>query len=286
MARFLFSLLVLLLFLTGGMIRPAVASVTGGPGWSIVGEEDFNGDSIPDILWTNQKTGEAVIWYMLGHTIISEQVLRIPARSKIVGIVDFDGDGHPDIIIQEWPSGFSEVWSLNGASVIDRHRIDSVPSEHRISGIWDSRRHGEIEFVLRNTKTGEIVLSSLKAGKLDGITRIPGPVLSWEIKTIRDFNGDGTPDILWRNCLSGAVDIWFMDGVNRIFPDAVSARSPPLNLVEACLPDAFELPVGTFDVARVYDHLLLLTESFHTCLVSRNSDIRAPPANLPLSRSF
>jgi hypothetical protein len=29
---------------------------------------------------------------------------------------------------------------------------------------------------------------------------------------VRDFNGDGKPDILWRNTTSGQNAVWYLDG--------------------------------------------------------------------------
>ncbi len=39
----------------------------------------------------------------------------------------------------------------------------------------------------------------------------PGP---WQIVGVGDFNGDGFPDILWRNPATGENYVWFMNGVN------------------------------------------------------------------------
>ena len=49
------------------------------------------------------------------------------------------------------------------------------------------------------------------AGKGDSIPTISDP--NWEIVGRGDFNGDGKPDILWRNTATGANAVWFMDGV-------------------------------------------------------------------------
>ena len=41
------------------------------------------------------------------------------------------------------------------------------------------------------------------------------PDLEWRIVGTADFNGDGKPDILWRHSATGAVRIWYMDGLLR-----------------------------------------------------------------------
>ena len=40
--------------------------------------------------------------------------------------------------------------------------------------------------------------------------------LTWKIVGVFDMNGDGKPDILWRNTTTGANTVWYMDGVNLI----------------------------------------------------------------------
>ena len=39
--------------------------------------------------------------------------------------------------------------------------------------------------------------------------------VSREIQGVGDFNGDGSPDILWRDATNGRVSIWLMDGVSK-----------------------------------------------------------------------
>jgi hypothetical protein len=38
--------------------------------------------------------------------------------------------------------------------------------------------------------------------------------LNWKIVGTGDFNGDGKPDILWRNTSTGQNYVWYMRGVN------------------------------------------------------------------------
>jgi hypothetical protein len=40
-------------------------------------------------------------------------------------------------------------------------------------------------------------------------------------RTLADFNGDGMPDILWRDSLTGEVFLWFMNGITRTGGSAV-----------------------------------------------------------------
>ncbi len=73
----------------------AAASLVSGPDWRIAGTADFNRDGSQDILWRNQATGDMVVWYMRGSTLLSEQEIETAPGSSwdVVGVGDFNGDG-------------------------------------------------------------------------------------------------------------------------------------------------------------------------------------------------
>jgi hypothetical protein len=40
--------------------------------------------------------------------------------------------------------------------------------------------------------------------------------LNWQVVAVRDFNGDGKADILWRNMSTGENAIWLMEGTSML----------------------------------------------------------------------
>jgi FG-GAP repeat len=70
---------------------------------------------------------------------------------------------------------------------------------------------------------------------MDGATRTGAaivtpalyPGVSWQIEAVADYNGDGQPDLVWRDQgVSGAVLIWHMAGVTK--SDEVLVTPPPM----------------------------------------------------------
>ncbi len=49
--------------------------------------------------------------------------------------------------------------------------------------------------------------------------------LNWGIAGVGDFDGDGKPDILWRNSTTGQDAIWLMNGTT--FSSSVSINTVP-----------------------------------------------------------
>ena len=46
---------------------------------------------------------------------------------------------------------------------------------------------------------------------------------NWMIVGVGDFNGDGKPDILWRNTSTGQNAVWYMNGVTLIGVDSANS---------------------------------------------------------------
>jgi hypothetical protein len=67
--------------MNGTVYGSSVNLGTVATSWNIVGSNDFNGDSKPDILWQNSSTGQRAIWLMNGITRTSIVSLGTVATS-------------------------------------------------------------------------------------------------------------------------------------------------------------------------------------------------------------
>ena len=82
----------------------------------------------------------------------------------------------------------------------------------------DFNQDGSADLVWRNTSDGRVALWYMQ-----GLTRILGSVtnpaemsdLDWEIRAAGDVDGDWKPDLIWQHRTTGALTVWFFDGLLR-----------------------------------------------------------------------
>jgi photosystem II stability/assembly factor-like uncharacterized protein len=200
-----------------------------GQNWSIVGVADFNGDSNPDIVWRDSDTGRTTIWYMDGPVWNGGYADVLPTLSEaawsIVGVADFNGDNNPDLLWRNSQTGRTTIWYMNGPTW-NGGFADVEPTlndqDWSIVGIADFNGDSNPDLLWRNSANGTTVIWYMTGPVWNGGYAEVLPTLNdpnWAIAAVRDFNGDGSPDLLWRNTSQTPGDpnayrttVWYMDG--------------------------------------------------------------------------
>lgn len=197
--------------------------------WQIVGTSDFDGDGRTDILWRDQgSTGHIAVWFMDGTRMKSRTLLDpspFPLLSwRIVGTGDFNADGKPDILWRDQGNtGSMAVWFMDGTTMTSATLTDpeSFPLLNwEIVGTGDFNSDGKTDLLWRDTQSaGHIAVWFMDGTTMTSaaLTDPPAfPLLNWQIQAVGDYDGDGKPDLLWRDQTgSGKIAIWFMDGISR-----------------------------------------------------------------------
>jgi len=182
---------------------------------------DFNGDGHPDLVWQDPATGTSQVWFMggtPGTTVIGSAGLSGSSTWRIVGAADLNGDGHPDLIWQDPATGTSQVWYMGGAqgTTFDGAAAISGPNAWRIVGVADFNGDGHPDLIWQDPATGMSQVWLMSGAQ--GTTRIGAPDLSkgnaWRIAGAADFDGNGRPEIIWQDPVTGMAQVWSMGGTH------------------------------------------------------------------------
>jgi hypothetical protein len=92
------------------------------PVWRAAASGDYNRDGRADILWHHRTSGELVVWYMNGATLLGGTFTSPSALADVnwqaVGAGDFNLDTRTDILWRHSVSGEIVVWYMNGTTLL------------------------------------------------------------------------------------------------------------------------------------------------------------------------
>ncbi len=200
--------------------------------WRIAGIADFNQDGKPDILWRNYATGQNNIWYLDGTTKLGEA--PIPAQSDPNWIMGTDLPAAPQVDAQPPQltiTSHSDGQTVGTATVTlsgtatDSGRGGNGISLVTVNGVaasggtaTDTRTanwsrsitltagQNTVTVVAKDGSTAQnAVTQTIKLNYVAGSSSSPS-----------DFNRDGAPDIIWRNRVTGADTVWYMNGATKL----------------------------------------------------------------------
>ncbi|MBU1319238.1 MAG: choice-of-anchor D domain-containing protein [candidate division Zixibacteria bacterium] len=223
---------------------------TNGPGFSVIGVEDFTGDGQPDVVAgasVNSET-EARVYGINGETGGIEWTFS-PTGSSVwaLGQVDdFTGDGKKDIVAGDFSFTTGNLYGLDAADGSQEWIEPSVGSVIRIEIIADANADGHPDVIPAHTsptakvvdgQTGEVIWSHPIADK------------PWCLDVCPDISGDGIEDLMVGTLYSSNY-CYFLNGKDGSELEAVYVGSPVDGL--AAIPDivgdgSWEVVVGDRD---------------------------------------
>lgn len=94
-----------------------MATLSGTNPWKIAAAGDFNNDGRTDIIWQDQASGFAQIWFLggtQGSTVTGAVNLVQTNPWRIADVGDLNLDGRTDLVWQDPVTGASQAWFMGG----------------------------------------------------------------------------------------------------------------------------------------------------------------------------
>jgi hypothetical protein len=172
-----------------------------------------------ELIWQDPVSGESQMWWLGGPQGITPLTTVATSGSnpwRIVAAADLDGNGTPDLIWQNPVSGETQAWLMGGAqgNTVLAALLIVTSNPWRVVAVNDFNGDGQPDLVWQDPVSGFVQIWFL--GGPQGVTVLGAANLtssnSWQVVGSGDFNGDGQPDILWQDPVSGMLQVWFLSG--------------------------------------------------------------------------
>jgi len=190
---------------------------------------DFNGSGFQDLVWQNSSTGQVNVNYLggagpqpQGSAILDNGATL--AGWVLVGSADFDGNGVPDLIYQLTQTGQVNVNYYGGAggtTMIGAAILRAGGAElagWSVKAVADMNGDGVPDLIWQNSSSGQVNVNYYGGGGGasligDAMLRAGGSELAgWSVVGAGDFDGNGTPDLVWQNQGTGQVNVNYYGG--------------------------------------------------------------------------
>ena len=198
-------------------------------GWAIIATQDFDGDGVSDILWQNTNSGSVFYWLLDKDYQVKTQGYSCSYTLQgwdVKSVTDFNGDGTPDVLWQNRTSGVvfywvmkaGTAWANNDTIASSGYGCNYALQGWDVKAVTDFNGDGTPDVLWQNRSSGVVFYWLMKAGSswVNNSTIASAgnccnyTLQGWDVKSVTDFNGDGTPDVLWQNRTSGVVFYWLM----------------------------------------------------------------------------
>ena len=208
--------------------------------WRVAGIADLDGDGHPDVVWQDPASGAAQVWFLSGargatFTGAATAPLIGGNAWRIAAVADLDGDGHPDLVWQDPATGMSQVWFMTGAegTTVTGSAALTGPNTWRIVGAADFDGNGHADLVWQDPSSGMSqvwFMGGAQGTTVTGAATLSGPN-AWRIARVMDFDGDGHPDLVWQDTVTGTSQAWLFGGAQGTTMTGAAPLTGPTPLI-------------------------------------------------------
>jgi hypothetical protein len=175
-----------------------------------------------DIYW--QKNNEPIrLWGLRTDATYKQSLLPASTESdsawRVRTACDLNGDGVLDLVWRNSSTGSNRVWYVN---LDGSHTSTALPDRADVN--WDIRASGDfnadghVDLVWRNYSNGTNDVWFMNGASNTGSATLitVSTTSGWDLEGAADFNGDGDPDLVWRNPSLTYNHVWEMSGTTYV----------------------------------------------------------------------
>ena len=181
--------------------------------WKIEDVSDYTGDSKPDILWRNVKTGQVVYWEMNEFRPVKAELIQTVAdlNWEIEAVDKFTGETQKSIFWRNKQTGQMVLWRMSGTKLNTIVPIDLNLKDltWKVVATTDLNGDGNSDIVWQNQVTNAATVWYMNRTGLASWKFLPTPTEGFRVKAAGDFNQDGINDLFLSNAFSGQNQIWY-----------------------------------------------------------------------------
>ena len=189
--------------------------------WKMRGFIDYDGDGNLEILAGNISTGARAIWSISSTGALTTTTFTTVATDwRMVGSGEFGGDNTPDIIVENTNTGAKSIWIMalnSGTLSVSSGVTFTTDANYRLVGCGDFNADGQTDIVAEQITSSTVSSEAMqrKIWFMNGTNYSSEHTFltfaqEWRIRGVKDFDGNGTPDMLIEQDYSGRRGVWYM----------------------------------------------------------------------------
>jgi Ca2+-binding RTX toxin-like protein len=170
---------------------------TVGTEWRFIGNGDFNGNGVSDMLTVRDSDNMLHV-----HTMGSNQIVgagfvgQVGSEWNILGIGDFNDDGTDDILSQRDGDGVLHVHQMNDTQVSGSAFIGAIGTDWNFLATGDFNNDGTSDLLWQHDN--DVLIHDVQSNQIVGSALVGQIGSEWHFAGIGDFDGDHTDDVLWQ----------------------------------------------------------------------------------------
>ena len=163
-------------------------------------------------------TGSLHAWLMNGMSFVKGNAIlsgrAVPLAWRVVGTGDVNGDGRNDVVWQN-NNGAMVAWFLSGTNYLRYVMLPPAPQGWRANALGDLNGDGHVDILWRDANGRLPVWLMNRTNRVRTIYLRGGASVdsAWQVAALRDFNNDGSLDLLWQNT-GRQLSVWYMNRTN------------------------------------------------------------------------